>query len=54
MMTITHNLNGFKIGIGTGKTFFARDLDEIVLSVEHYFCLKPHIKTMRNCPLCRE
>jgi len=60
---------GFKINVGVGRTFKARDLQEVVYGLEHYFrkavlgfSKEPfnyekhiaHAKECDCCPLCRE
>lgn len=56
---------GYKISIGTGKTFHARSLEEVAYGMQHYFQTDlfenrfdytkhmEHAKTCDCCPLCR-
>ena len=56
---------GFDISIGVGKRFFARDLQEVVYGLQHYFKESiaeypynydkhiEHSKVCDCCPLCR-
>jgi hypothetical protein len=61
--------DGFRITIGVGKAFIARNLQEVIYGLEHYFneaipeySIAPfdrqkhmeHAKTCDCCPLCRE
>lgn len=48
-----NDYNGYKISIGTGKTFRAEDLDEVKLALEHYFGKPYHAGAVDDCPLCR-
>lgn len=63
---ITKRYDGrYKISIGTGKTFTADNIHELVYALEHYFhegiYNKPfdyhkhieHNKECKCCPLCR-
>jgi hypothetical protein len=43
---------GYKISIGIGKTFYAKNLDEISAALNHYYCGSQHNKD--ECPLCKE
>jgi hypothetical protein len=44
---------GYKISIGTGKTFRAHSLKEVSNALRHYFNIDDHVKPCDECPLCR-
>lgn len=53
IFSVTTDQLSYKISIGTGKTFRARDLDEVTAALYHYFAHgMPHDK--KRCPLCSE
>lgn len=51
-----HYPSGFDISIGIGKVFWAKNLNEVKIGLEHYFRegkFNSHsLKPKRNCPLC--
>ena len=56
-----HYPKGYDISIGMGKLFYAKDLQEVSIALEHYFRptqeMQFHPKNYSekndNCPLCR-
>jgi len=51
-----HYPSGFDISIGVGKIFWAKNIEEVGLAIEHYFRhhgSKIHNVDDKNCPLCR-
>lgn len=65
---ITPYGNGYKISIGTGKTYRADNLQEVIYAMEHYFNQgipayssktfsltehRKHNEVCHCCPLCR-
>jgi len=57
-MEIRHNGSGYKISLkdGTRGGYYASTVDEIILSVEHYYCGgdRGHMRTShKDCPLCK-
>lgn len=49
---VENYINGYKISIGTRKTFRAANLDEVKLALEHYFGKPYHGGKVDGCPLC--
>lgn len=59
-------VKGYKISIGTGRSYHARTLEEVAVGLQHYFQTglfenkfdytkhKEHSKVCDCCPLCRE
>ena len=43
---------GYNISIGIGKLFWAKNLNEVKIGLEHYFNSNHSLKPKRNCPLC--
>lgn len=53
-----HYPSGFDISIGVGRLFWAKDLKEVGISLEHYFnhIFCKHTEKgfdVKKCPLCR-
>jgi len=65
-VTLADSATGYDISIGIGKKFRARDLQEVVYGLQHYFRQSiaqypydyqkhiEHAKVCDCCPLCRE
>ena len=53
-MKIESECNRYKISIGTGKTFYARNVEEIHKGVDHYFGHTSHKGVHQGCPFCRD
>lgn len=66
MFQVKRKGNGYTISIGTGKTHQAKNLQEVVYGMQHYFQESisgypfeyhkhiEHNKECNCCPLCRE
>lgn len=56
MFRVEHDSVGFKISLSDGKRggYKARDVDEVVAALRHYYATPAHIVSQDNCPLCRE
>jgi len=44
--------NGYKISIGSGRTFYASNLEDVAAALRHYYGGSQH-ENKDTCPLCR-